>query len=63
MVCFKLFAEVETITDKISGTNSVGNAGQQIGAAASKPLIAAGKKIGSWSGKFLSNSAKGIVSK
>jgi hypothetical protein len=63
MVCFKLFAEVETITDKISGTKSVGSAGKQVGGAASKPLVTAGKKIGSWSGKFLSSSAKGIVSK
>jgi hypothetical protein len=59
MVCYKLFEEVENITDQISSTKSVGNTGRQVGGTASKPFIASGRKTG----KFLSSIAKGVASR
>ncbi len=47
LISFKLFGEVEQIADKISSTSSVGKLGQQLGAAASAPVIKGAKNLGS----------------
>ncbi len=46
LIAFKLFGEVEQIADKISSTSSVGKLGQQLGAAASAPVIKGAKNLG-----------------
>lgn len=46
LISFKLFGEVEQIADKISSTSSVGKLGQQLGAAATAPVIKGAKNVG-----------------
>lgn len=45
VISFKLFMEVEQIAGKVSSTSSVGKLGQEIGAAASAPVVKAGKTL------------------
>ena len=45
MICFKLFMEIEQITDKVSSSSSVGKLGQKIGATAGGAAMAAGGKV------------------
>lgn len=45
MVCFKLFISIESLTEKLSSTSSVGKLGQKLAGEAAQPLVNKGKQL------------------